>query len=138
MGSAGERLQAASTFAWRRKALVLTATVLLSGLWAWGGSSISTPVARADTAVRRLVDLGTLGGSGASAQAINSRGDVAGGSSTAAGPLSHAFLWQPGRGLRDLGVPAGSTFSGAHGINNQDQVVGSPAFTWQASTGMRP
>ncbi len=57
----------------------------------------------------------------------------------------HAFLWQSGRGLQDLGALEGG-FSSACGINNVGQVVGQAtvtkdghnhAFLWQAGKGMQ-
>jgi probable HAF family extracellular repeat protein len=70
----------------------------------------------------KIVDLGTLGGN-SWARAINSRGDVVGGSEAA--PLwspRHAVLWR-GTTLIDLSTPA-SFQSDAWGINDRGQVVG--------------
>lgn len=69
-----------------------------------------------------VVDLGTLGGTYAVANAINDAGEVTGWSENA-NHQSHAFLWSPKRNaMVDLG-PVGTT-SGAYGINATGQVVG--------------
>jgi probable HAF family extracellular repeat protein len=81
-------------------------------------------------------DIGTLGGKGAEAHAINERGQIVGWSETASG-ASHAFLWQAGK-LTDLGT-LGGTQSSAATLNERGQIVGSSqtasgafhAFLWQ-------
>lgn len=68
-----------------------------------------------------MSDLGTLGGPGSHAVAINERGQIVGRADTAA-EHSHAFLWEHGR-MRDLGSLGGPDSSAA-AINNRGQVVG--------------
>ena len=89
-------------------------------------------------------DLGSLGGSFATAEWINDLGDVIGFSFTEGDELLHAFLWKHGV-LTDLGTVDGDISSNAFGINNQGQVVGqswffdgqevtaSHAFLWEKS-----
>jgi probable HAF family extracellular repeat protein len=73
-----------------------------------------------------IIVLGALGGGGgggvrgSGANAINNRGQVAGGSSTAAEEI-HAFLWQKGE-MEDLGTLGGDSY--AFAINDRGQVVG--------------
>jgi probable HAF family extracellular repeat protein len=70
-------------------------------------------------------DLGTLGGSGTSAQAVNTAGDVVGLSLDENGDV-HGFYWHAGV-MEDLGVlPGGGqgSESGAYGINDSNVVVG--------------
>jgi probable HAF family extracellular repeat protein len=75
-----------------------------------------------------LTDLGTLpGGSMSSAQAINSSGQVVGGSSTASGN-QHAFLYSNGT-MYDLGVLPGGNGSSATGINDNGVITGSSETT---------
>jgi probable HAF family extracellular repeat protein len=77
----------------------------------------------ADTIRYSITDLGTLGGSGpVVAQGINDSGQVVGTSYTASG-FFHAFLWQSGSGMQDLGALGGGN-SQANGINDGGQVVG--------------
>ena len=87
-----------------------------------------------------MTDLGTLGGRGSQAVAINERGQIVGESETASGE-THAFLWQHGT-MTDLGTLGGS-FSSAVAINEHGQVVGGSstttldefhAFLWQHGT----
>jgi probable HAF family extracellular repeat protein len=68
-----------------------------------------------------LHDLGTLGGDGSSATAINAVGQIGGEASLPDG-LSHAFLYDSG-GMRDLGTLGGRN-SSATAINAVAQVVG--------------
>jgi probable HAF family extracellular repeat protein len=85
-------------------------------------------------------DLGSLGGGGTAAVALNGQGQVAGTSRTAAGDR-HAFLWTGGT-LTDLGTLGGPTSAPADGpgaLNDAGEVVGSSetatgethAFVWR-------
>ena len=69
-----------------------------------------------------IVDLGTLGGNGSLANAINAKGQVVGQAQLANG-TSHAVLWSPGQPGKDLGTLGGST-STALGINILGDIVG--------------
>lgn len=70
----------------------------------------------------RMVDLGTLGGAGSTATAVNERGEVAGYSELPGGRV-HAFRWRDGH-LTDLGGWPGGGDSVAAGINDRGEVVG--------------
>ncbi len=86
-------------------------------------------------------DLVVLAASGA-AKSINDSGHVVG-FAIDANLVSHAFLWTPAAGLRDLGTLGGDG-GYAMGLNDKDQVVGSAqtsagtwhAFLWTPSDGM--
>jgi probable HAF family extracellular repeat protein len=94
-------------------------------------------------------DLGSLSGTGISAageeRPINNRGQVVGVSSTQGG-ASHAFLWSPAEGMRDLGGLPGneSGSSSATAINDAGMVAGlgdtadggRHAFAWTRKWGM--
>ncbi|HEV8273109.1 MAG TPA: hypothetical protein VGQ04_17470 [Chitinophagaceae bacterium] len=67
------------------------------------------------------IDLGTLGGSKASAVGINEDGDIVGVADNTAGQ-SHAFLYKDGV-MKDLGT-LGGTASNANAINNNGEIVG--------------
>src|SRR5205085_717173 len=54
-----------------------------------------------------LTDLGTLGGMWSSADAINERGQIVGGSQTRGGRY-HAYVWKKGT-MTDLGTLSGET-----------------------------
>lgn len=69
----------------------------------------------------RLQDLGTLGGAESAARAINDLGQVVGWAETADG-VRHAFRWERGAGMVDLGTLGGE--SEALGLNNNGQIVG--------------
>jgi len=71
----------------------------------------------------RVIDLGTLGGTGSQARAINDSGQVAGSAYLDGNSAVHAFLYS-GMGLADLGT-LGGTNSMAFGIDSAGQVVGS-------------
>ena len=80
----------------------------------------------------RLMDLGTLGGEGSEALAINDVGQVVGWSQTASGE-PHPFLWENGK-MRDLGTLPGHARSEATAINAKGQIVGGggrAALLWQ-------
>ena len=68
-------------------------------------------------------DLGTLGGTGSEARAINALGEVAGFAGIDDSPTVHAFLYR-GTRLEDLGTLGGAN-SRAFGVNAAGQVVGS-------------
>jgi probable HAF family extracellular repeat protein len=91
--------------------VVISLLLLVSG---------SGPVATANPLgpTYTLIDLGTLGGPlGSEALGINARGQVVGYAGTAAGQ-THAFLWEAGTGMQDLGAGV------AQGINARGQIVG--------------
>ncbi len=78
-------------------------------------------------------DLGNLGGKGNPdllaigniANAINSRGQIAGVSAMPGNTTTHAFLWTRERGkMLDLGVLSGDVNSAALGINDGGEMVG--------------
>jgi len=66
--------------------------------------------------------IGTLGGTATNAMALNSRGDVTGGSQTAGNVAEHAFLFANGT-LRDLGAMSGIDSAG-YDVNDAGAVVG--------------
>ena len=70
----------------------------------------------------RMLDLGTLGGTIGSPNALNSWGQVAGSSNLAGDQTAHPFLWDRGK-LKDLGTLGGS-YGEADGINDDGVVVG--------------
>jgi probable HAF family extracellular repeat protein len=73
---------------------------------------------------KRLIALGTLGGEGSAAYAVNDRGQVTGQARIAGGLgiTSHAFFFDNGQ-MTDLGTLGGSDSVGA-GINAKGHVVG--------------
>jgi probable HAF family extracellular repeat protein len=85
-----------------------------------------------------ITDLGTFGGTLSNGNAINNRGQVAGGADLVGGTVSHPFLWQAGV-LHDLGTLGGSNNNGADSINDLGQVVGVSGgrpFLWSRASGL--
>lgn len=72
-----------------------------------------------------FIDLGSLGGTRASATEINDQGTVIGWALPVEAKLSEAqaFVWNSEGGLRDLGTLGGKS-SRAYGLNNHGQIVG--------------
>jgi probable HAF family extracellular repeat protein len=64
-----------------------------------------------------------LSGTRSVAVAVNALDQVIGNSSTAGDSTQHAFLWQNGTGIADLGT-LGGTYSSALAVNDQGQIVG--------------
>jgi probable HAF family extracellular repeat protein len=86
----------------------------------------------------QMTDLRTLGGSCASAFALNNRGQVVGEATIAGDTESHAFLWERGL-MKDLGA-LGGTHGYAGWVNDSGRVVGAAtnsgdqallAFSWK-------
>lgn len=77
------------------------------------------------------------------ATGLNNLGQVVGYSEIDSGGPTHAFLWDPARGMQDLGS-LGGEFSQAWGVNDSSQVVGlaltaeprEVAFLWDPRHGM--
>jgi probable HAF family extracellular repeat protein len=110
--------------------LVPFCTALITALAGWACSPERSPVEPsaepdlelAATASYTLRDLGTLGGTSASALAINSTGAIVGWSLLAGGTKPHAFVWKNGV-MKDLGALAGG-HSEATAINDDGVIVG--------------
>jgi probable HAF family extracellular repeat protein len=76
----------------------------------------------------RMQDLGTLGGPYSMASAVNAAGTVVGKADLPrgrgeSGP-THAFVFQSGSGMHDLGTLPGGQNSRAYGLNVSGEVVG--------------
>lgn len=88
------------------------------------------------------VDLGTLGGRGSAATAVNDAGQVVGHADLADG-ATHAFSWTHETGIVDLGTLGGAA-SAASAVNPSGQVVGESAladgathaFSWTQAGGL--
>jgi probable HAF family extracellular repeat protein len=89
-------------------------------------------------AAYEVVTLGTLGGSGSNAQAINNAPVVVGEARNAAGQ-SRAFVWTESEGMRDLFGSAHEPWNHARHINERGEVVGlstgSVGFVYDLRTG---
>src|SRR5262249_35675414 len=70
----------------------------------------------------KMTDIGTLGGTCASATTINKRGQVVGNSNLPGDEILHPYLWERGR-LTDLGT-FGGTFGVANALNDAGEIVG--------------
>jgi len=78
-----------------------------------------------------MQDIGTLGGPDAFPSLINQRGQVAGFSYTSSTPDPnvglppfHPFLWEKGKGMKDLGSFGGVQTGSVNGLNERGEVVG--------------
>jgi probable HAF family extracellular repeat protein len=99
--------------------------------------SITTLHAFSWTAGGGMIDIGSLGGGYAIANAVNDSGQIVGYSTTATSSTLHAFSWTQAGGMRDLGPGI------AWDVNNAGQVVGYTssgasihAFSWTAGGGL--
>jgi probable HAF family extracellular repeat protein len=82
-----------------------------------------------------MQDIGTLGGPDAFPSLINQRGQVAGFSYISAIPDPnvglppfHPFLWEKGKGMKDLGSFGGVQTASVNGLNERGEVVGGLAL----------
>jgi probable HAF family extracellular repeat protein len=79
-----------------------------------------------------MQDIGTLGGPDAFPSLINNHGQIAGFSytdsipqaSNGGFPTLHPFLWEKGKGMKDLGSLGGATTASVNGLNERGEVVG--------------
>src|SRR2546425_8094648 len=92
--------------------------VLAAGL-----AAIFSPGALASESSVVVRDLGTLGGTSASAQAVNASGQVVGYSDVPGDASVHAFSWTQAAGMTDLGTLGGS-HSYARAVNESGEVAG--------------
>ena len=107
-----------------------------------GALPMGAPAATAAT-IAAQVDLGTLGGTGSAAVAINDAGQIAGYSNPTGSTDQHAFRWDATNGMTDLGT-LGGTYSIPVAMNGAGTVVGrspiatgaSHAFVWDSTSGL--
>lgn len=78
-----------------------------------------------------IEDIGTLGGQDAFPGLINQHGQIAGFSytdstpqPTTGFPTLHPFLWEKGKGMKDLGSLGGTSTASVNGLNERGEVVG--------------
>jgi probable HAF family extracellular repeat protein len=71
----------------------------------------------------RMQDLGTLGGTRATAARVNNRGQAVGNSNLAGDRVHHPYLWDRNRGLQDLGTLGGDS-GFANWVDDGGDVVG--------------
>jgi len=104
------------------------------GLWLAIFTVLGLTASRQVYAVSYAVtDLGALGGDWSFAFGINDSAQVVGGAEVGAAPdnWEHAFLWEAGTGMTDLGtLGSGDVYSASQGVNDSGQVVG-----WSDDTG---
>lgn len=139
LGSSGQPGSAAALMC-RLMLLIVVSAFVVAGVSGANGSAGSVQV---HWVIR---DLGSLGGTGTEARAINERGQVVGSSHEATGPML-AFLWQKGKmtslgSMPALGCGSDVPFTSyAVAINQRGQVVGqaycntlnvSFSFLWQS------
>jgi probable HAF family extracellular repeat protein len=72
---------------------------------------------------KRMIDLGSFGGSCTAAAALNNHGQVTGESLRKGDNAGPAFLWENGQ-LHELGGSLGGAFTGGQAINEQGKVAG--------------
>lgn len=78
-----------------------------------------------------MQDIGTLGGPDTFPSLINNHGQIAGFSYTDSTPQPttglptlHPFLWEKGKGMKDLGSLGGTNTASVNGLNERGEVVG--------------
>lgn len=91
-----------------------------------------------------MKDLGTLGGSTSVSESINNCGTVVGWSHTTGFSNTHAFLWNNGEQMKDLGTLSGDDKSIFSDVNDAGQVIGTSmnsaerhAYIWDSANGMQ-
>jgi len=72
---------------------------------------------------KKLIDLGTFGGSLGTAIALNDADDTVGWATYPGDEVLHAALWRHGK-IEDLGALAGDAFTQGFDINERGEVVG--------------
>ena len=78
-----------------------------------------------------MQDIGTLGGPDAAPSLINQHGQITGSSytdsipqPTTGFPTLHPFLWERGKGMKDLGSLGGTSTASVNALNERGEVVG--------------
>src|SRR5262245_40673080 len=85
-------------------------------------TAIAKPSTRYAVTAVTITDIGTLGGTSATALDINGNGEIVGWADTVQG-RRHAFVYRGGL-MEDIGALFGTNDSEAHGNNNPGSVVG--------------
>jgi probable HAF family extracellular repeat protein len=99
----------------------------------WKPSAAGEPPTAYTWNAGSFLHLGTLGGRGSVAMAVNDLGAVVGRAETGTRHRQQVgFIWTPGTGMKSLGVPSGRDNGWAMDINETGSVVGQ---TWGSSGG---